>query len=276
MTKGEEPHFVLRGELPPRLLNLAARSQELDWTVRRLVGELVIPQGVRPGVASALYTLSLEHGTGVLSLLSAGNTGSALALLRPQAEALGRACWARYVAGDQWLDQLVDDLVPSERPSQFHKRPERILEDLHGKAPPFILNSLGIVLSDKLMACLHDLTHGGRSMIFGQARGHVAEILLECILLSNAITNHAAAELVSLCTPPGSQIARRLNKLSRAYRDCFLKIPHGWSPAPSWLLPHGYLHGHNTECHPELADALGYCWEAWIPGLAAPHAPLAD
>lgn len=115
-------------------------------------------------VAVGLLHLSLEHQTGIHSLVNLGVIGSAFALLRPQFEAYVRGVWYHRCA----TDTQVSLFIGGEQPPRINVLIEEIerLEAFDEK----LLSST----KRQIWPNLNDFTHGGATQV--KARCTVDEI----------------------------------------------------------------------------------------------------
>jgi hypothetical protein len=106
-------------------------------------------------VAVALLHLSLEHQTGIHSLVNLGVIGSAFALFRPQFETYGRGVWYHRCA----TDAQVSLFIAGEQPPKINVLIEEIekLEAFDEK----LLSST----KRQIWHNLNDFTHGGTTQV---------------------------------------------------------------------------------------------------------------
>ena len=130
-----------------------ALAQSEKWMKERtsLTDGITFETTNRLRVAVALLHLSLEHQTGIHSLVNLGVIGSAFALFRPQLEAYVRGIWYHRCA----TDAQVSSFIGGEQPPKISPLIEEIekLEALDEKH-----------LSEakrQLWRNLNDFTHGG-------------------------------------------------------------------------------------------------------------------
>lgn len=143
-----------------------ALAQSEQWMTERLA----LTDGIRFEttnrfrVAVALLHLSLEHQTGIHSLVNLGVIGSAFALFRPQFEAYVRGVWYHRCATDAQISLFIG----GEQPPKINVLIEEIekLEAFDEK----LLSST----KRQLWPNLNDFTHGGTTQV--KARCTVDEI----------------------------------------------------------------------------------------------------
>lgn len=171
MGHGFEPPFPLAyGAGPPLKLNVmlldTALAQSEKWMKERtsLTDGITFQTTNRLRVAVALLHLSLEHQTGIHSLVKLGVIGSAFALFRPQLEAYIRGVWYHRCA----TDAQVSLFIQGKEPPKINVLIEQLekLEAFDEKR-----------LSDakrQVWAKLCDFTHGGTIQV--KARCTVDEV----------------------------------------------------------------------------------------------------
>lgn len=115
-------------------------------------------------VAVALLHLSLEHQTGIHSLVNLGVIGSAFALLRPQFEAYVRGVWYHRCATDTQVSLFID----GEQPPKINL----LIEEIE-KLEAFDEKLLSAT-KHQIWTNLNDFTHGGTIQV--KARCTVDEI----------------------------------------------------------------------------------------------------
>jgi len=143
-----------------------ALAQSEQWMKERvsLTDGITFETTNRLRVAVALLHLSLEHQTGIHSLVNLGVIGSAFALLRPQFEAYVRGVWYHRCA----TDTQVSLFTGGEQPPKIDVLIEEIekLEAFDEKLLSSTKRQIG--------PYLNDFTHGGTTQV--KARCTVDEI----------------------------------------------------------------------------------------------------
>jgi hypothetical protein len=132
-----------------------ARSEE--WMKQRvaLTDGITFETTNRLRVSTALLHLSLEHQTGIHSLVDLGVIGSAFALLRPQFETYIRGVWYHRCATDTQVTQFINGAQPPKI-DVLIKEIEK-LEAFDEK----LLSST----KQRIWPNLNDFTHGGAIQI---------------------------------------------------------------------------------------------------------------
>lgn len=134
-----------------------ALAQSEQWMKERasLMDEITFEATNRLRVAVALLHLSLEHQTGIHSLVNLGVMGSAFALFRPQFEAYVRGVWYHRCA----TDAQVSSFIGGEQPPKINVLIEEIekLEAFDEKLLSYAKR--------QLWSNLNDFTHGGTTQV---------------------------------------------------------------------------------------------------------------
>ncbi|MDM0113946.1 hypothetical protein QTI66_17460 [Variovorax sp. J22R133] len=103
-----------------RLAELLEASEALDEDMGKLLGKCQ-PRSKRGIIATALCGAAFEHALSQRVLISAGLTGTALALRRLHVEAVVRAVWTAQCANDEWLEKLT---APVDGPDHEEPAPK--------------------------------------------------------------------------------------------------------------------------------------------------------
>lgn len=135
----------------------AALAQSEQWMTERvsLTDGITFETTNRLRVAVALLHLSLEHQTGIHSLVNLGVIGSAFALLRPQFEAYVRGVWYHRCA----TDAQVSSLIGGGRPPEINV----LIEEIE-KLEAFDEKLLSAT-KRQIWSNLNDFTHGGATQV---------------------------------------------------------------------------------------------------------------
>lgn len=173
LTPDDQPFTpAALGEKPRRPVNSivmpleTALAQSEQWMTERvsLTDGITFETTNRLRVAVALLHLSLEHQTGIHTLVNLGVIGSAFALLRPQFEAYIRGVWYHRCAADA----QVSSFIGGEQPPRIGI----LIEEIE-KLEAFDEKSLSST-KRQLWSKLNDFTHGGTTQV--KARCTVDEI----------------------------------------------------------------------------------------------------
>jgi uncharacterized protein DUF6988 len=188
-----------------------ALAQSEQWMKERvsLTDGITFETTNRLRVAVALLHLSLEHQTGIHSLVNLGVIGSAFALFRPQFEAYVRGVWYHRCA----TDNHVSLFIGGEQPPKIDVLIAEIetLEAFDEK--------LLSATKRQLWTNLNDFTHGGTTQV--KARCTMDEITpnYKEQHIANLLTGSASLSLVTgvaLAAAVGTEaLARQLHSTFR-------------------------------------------------------------
>lgn len=141
----------------------------------------------RHHAAQGLCAISLHHGQGVLTLLPV-LPASAIALVRPQYEALIRAVWAMHGATPQQLDRLVAPLtLQSQQAAKKLPGVPEMLEKLEASGPRGAAALLGRA-RERLNDGLNSFVHGGIHPFARYQGGYPIDLLMDVLKNSNAMS----------------------------------------------------------------------------------------
>jgi hypothetical protein len=163
--------------------------------------------------------LSLEHARSLRILFAAGAPHSATGLLRLQYEALLRAAWVLYAAGDQQLAKLTPQLDPnSEQAANNLPGPADMLKVLEAKAPTGLIQPLN-EFKAVAMKGLNSFVHGGIHPLTRIKDGFPEVLALQLVRNSNGLMHFGYRMMTSLA---GSQeLMNQMTHLYGAFADCF-------------------------------------------------------
>lgn len=204
------------------LAALLSRSAELaDYL--ELAFDLPPFQGQARFRASALAgSLALEHGQGVRGLLPMGLGVSAAVLLRVQYEAALRSVWICYVAKDDEIHLLEQDLsAETERAAKGLPQANDMLVGIERAAPPAASQSLKNFRTHS-WAALNSFVHSGIHALNRHKDGLPLPLAAGALKSSNGL-NVLAAMQCAIAT--GSQdLVHRVGLAQRSFEDC-LPLP---------------------------------------------------
>lgn len=157
----------------------------------------------RPRAAQGLCAVSLHHGAGVLALLPA-LPASAIALMRPQFEALVRAVWAAHAATEAELGRLLAPLSPATQQAakQLPGVPEMLgkLESFGPRGSATLLARARTRLGDGM----NSFVHGGIHPFARQRDGYPVGLLMDVLRNSNALSMVTLNVLADLTNQPAA------------------------------------------------------------------------
>lgn len=183
-----------------------ALAQSEKWMKERtsLTDGITFETTNRLRVAVALLHLSLEHQTGIHSLVNLGVIGSAFALFRPQLEAYVRGVWYHHCA----TDAQVSLFIGGEQPPKINP----LIEALE-KLEAFDEKRLS-QLKRQVWPNLNDFTHGGTIQVKARCTADEVTPNYKVEHIANLLTASASLSLlagVALAAAVGSEaLAKQL------------------------------------------------------------------
>lgn len=163
--------------------------------------------------------LSLEHARSLRILFAAEAPHSATGLLRLQYEALLRAAWLLYAAGDLQLSKLTTQLdLNSEQAANNLPGPADMLKALEAKAPIGLIQPLKEFKTVAIKG-LNSFVHGGIHPLTRIKEGFPETLALPLVRNSNGLMHFGYRTLASMT---GSQeLMNRITHLYEKFSDCF-------------------------------------------------------
>ena len=197
---------------------LLSRSAELaDYL--QLAFDLPPFEGQARFMASALAgSLALEHGQGVQGLLSMGLGVPAAVLLRAQYEATLRSVWICYVAKDDEIRLLEQDLsAEAERGAKGLPQANDMLLGIERSAPTAASQSLKNFRTHS-WAALNSFVHSGIHALNRHKDGLPLPLAEGALKSSNGLSVLAAMQCA---VATGSQdLVHRIGLAQRSFEDC--------------------------------------------------------
>lgn len=163
-------------------------------------------------------SLSLEHGEGVRNLVPMGLGVSAAVLLRAQYEAVLRSVWVCYVAKDDQIQLLEQDLSAEvEQSAKRLPQANDMLQDVERAAPAVASQSLKSFRTHSWSA-LNSFVHSGVHAISRHRYGLPLQLAEDALRSSNGLGLLAAMQCA---VATGSQdLVHRVGLAQRTFEDC--------------------------------------------------------
>lgn len=163
-------------------------------------------------------SLSLEHGEGVRNLVPMGLGVSAAVLLRAQYEAVLRSVWVCYVAKDDQIQLLEQDLSAEvEQSAKRLPQANDMLKDVERAAPAAASQSLKNFRTHSWSA-LNSFVHSGVHAISRHRDGLPLQLAQGTVRSSNGLCLLAAMQCA---VATGSQdLVHRVGLAQRTFEDC--------------------------------------------------------
>lgn len=170
------------------LLSIAVdRSLALEALVDAVWDERGVPGSLTAVAATRLCTLALDHGRS-LRMLLLQVPPSAIALLRPQFEALVRAVWARHAARESDLTRLLAPLtIESQQAAKKLPGVAEMLAGIEATGPKGAAALLGRART-RLWDGLNSYVHGGIHPLHRGDAGYPYQLLTDLLKSCNSFT----------------------------------------------------------------------------------------
>lgn len=189
---------------------------ELAFEVRPFEGQARFRVSVIAG------SLALEHGEGVRGLVAMGLGVSAAVLLRAQYEAVLRSVWICYVAKDDQIQLLEQDLsAEAEHGAKGLPLANDMLTGIERAAPAAASQSLKNFRAQSWSA-LNSFVHSGVHAISRHRDGLPFPLAEGALRNSNGLSVLAAMQCA---VATGSQeLVRRVGLAQRSFEDCLPQL----------------------------------------------------
>lgn len=191
-------------------------TKAIDWIneLGYLIDGITTKKTDRTRSAVGLLSLSLEHQSGIISLIDNRFYGSALALSRPQFEAFIRGIWYQHCASEKQILLFIQNNEPPKI--------DKLIHDLENSE---IYSSMALSsIKKKVWKSMNDYTHGGSIQM--KARNSQDEIVHNYkpdhidILLTISISIGLATAVEILRIANNEERARELSLLYERIFKC--------------------------------------------------------
>lgn len=170
-----------------------------------ILGDSLEVETHRDLLTQGTCSIAIEHGVSVWVLVEAGNLASAIALQRPQLEAVVRALWLHDVATDEWIERYFAAVKANP------------MKDPNFSPPMGEMNSY---------------VHSGIHPIVQHHAGYPPEYAIQALRNSNGLAGMAATLMAMMTGDP--VIATGVRDAQLAHLDCLppLETPPPTEPSP--------------------------------------------
>lgn len=198
------------------------RSEELADYLELAFGLPPFEGQARFRATTVAGSLALEHGEGVRGLLASGLGVSAAVLLRAQYEAVLRSVWICYVAKDDEIQLLEQDLsAEAEQGAKGLPQASDMLKGIERAAPAAASQSLKSFRTHSWSA-LNSFVHSGVHAISRHRDGLPLQLAEGALRSSNGLGLLAAMQCA---VATGSQdLVHRVGLAQRTFEDCLPKL----------------------------------------------------
>ena len=201
--------------------NLIENINYLVYNKLCLYGEI---NDIRLKSFFAYSDISLEHGISIRILIENRQLNSAIALLRLQYESLVRAVWIYYIASDNFIAQLNQELSEEYRKLD-NKMPtiNEILDKIDEYADNVKLpKKISVLLHEfknNLLKYLHSHIHSGTLAFSREQTGYPVILIMQILQNSNGLVHFMNMLIATILKD--NELLIQLVELSNEYRECF-------------------------------------------------------
>lgn len=194
------------------------RSEELANYLELVFGLPPFEDQARFQATTIAGSLALEHGEGVRGLLAMGLGVPAAVLLRAQYESVLRSVWICYVAHDDQIQLLEQDLsAEAEQGAKGLPQANDMLKGIERAAPAAASQSLKSFRTHSWSA-LNSFVHSGVHAISRHRDGLPLQLTQGALRSSNGLCLLAAMQCA---VATGSQdLVHRVGLAQRTFEDC--------------------------------------------------------
>lgn len=199
-----------------RLGCMLDESAALDTDVTHLLEAAWGTSTERQTICFAYCKAALEHAISQRTLLSTGQSGTALALTRLHFETVVRAAWINLSASDRWLSEFTTPIAAGE----FN-------EPILGPPIPSMLDSIALKQPElekelrklnETVKVMHSFVHGGVHLVVHALRGYPPDNLISLLRNRNLLTLQLCNVIVG--ASGRASLFGSVGRLSRLHANC--------------------------------------------------------
>ncbi len=202
------------------------RSEELCDELMHKLGTASFDESERGAAAFGMCSVSFEHAVSLRLLVENGCMTSAVALMRLQYESVTRAMWLLYVAKESSITKLTAPLTrDNEQAAKNLPSVSEMLEELRkgvGTKLPVAAYEMLVAFRQASWTSLNSYVHGGIHALRRHADGYPAQLILDIVRNSNALSTMAGMTLSLLTGDEG--IARSMSRIQKDFADCLPEL----------------------------------------------------
>ena len=168
--------------------------------------------------------ISLEHGNAMRILIKNRQLNSAIALLRLQYESLVRSVWIYYLASNDFIYQLNQELSEEYRKLD-NKMPtinemlDKIDEYADNEKLPKKISVLLHEFKNNLLKYLHSHIHSGTLAFSREKTGYPVILIMQILQNSNGLVHFMNTLIATILKD--DELLIQLIEFSYEYRECF-------------------------------------------------------
>ena len=198
-------------------LKLLAESRLLHEALHDILDGTSPYPGARFSVAMNACEIAFEHATGLRTLIQAGLSASATALLRVQFEALTRAMWLLYAASETDIETLQGPLnLDTQKAANKLPMLVEMLKALKKVAPPTAIRPL-LQFKELSAGPMNSFVHSGVHPLQRNRQGFPALLLDQVVRSSNGL-NTMCGMLIAILAGDSTRVAR-MRDVQRRFAD---------------------------------------------------------
>lgn len=198
------------------------RSDELHEKVLHLLEGAGFLTTSRGEAAFGMCSVALEHATSIRALMAIGLPISAVSLMRLQFEALARAMWLLYAAGDAAIEKLIAPLtLEAEQAANGLPSVNDMIKQIGGcvgKSVPAAAHQMLVQFKEVSWRSLNSFVHGGIHPLRRSADGFPVSLLLQVLRSSNGLFTMTGMVLAILSGD--GRITRPVGRIQSEFKDC--------------------------------------------------------
>lgn len=206
----------------PDLDHVLLGSLDFYQALHGALGDSLEVETHRDFLTQGVCSVAMEHGISVCILVEAGNVVSAIALQRPQFEAVVRALWLHAIATDEWIERYFTAVKanPMKDPN-FSPQVSEMLEALSATPHAPAVRML-MALKDTAWGPMNSYVHSGIHPVVQHHAGFPPEYAIQTLRNSNGLSGMAAT-LMAIMTGD-ARIATGVRDAQLSHLDCLPPI----------------------------------------------------
>ena len=200
------------------LHHILTRSADFYNSLHDVLGDALEVDNHRDLLTQGTCGVAVEHGVSVCLLVEADNVASAIALQRPQFEAVVRALWLHEIATAEWIERYFEAVKsnPLKDPN-FSPSVGDMLEAVSKTRHLPAVRMLS-ALKDAAWGPMNSYIHSGIHPVVQHHAGFPPEYAIQTVWNSNGLSGMAATLMAIVLGDP--EIARQVRRVQLDHSDC--------------------------------------------------------
>jgi hypothetical protein len=208
------------------LETMLLRSDELHEALLRLFDNADFDASPRAEISFGLCAVALEHAASLRALMAKRLGTSAVGVMRFQFEALTRAMWMLYAAGDAAIERLrVPLTIESELATKNLPSVSEMIDQIGkrvGISAPAAAHQDLVRFKDVSWRAMNSFVHGGLHPLRRLQEGFPVPLALQVLRNSNALLTMTGMVLAVLTCDEA--ITRAMRQFQPAFADCLPEL----------------------------------------------------